>query len=323
MRYAFTYIKLISMCIFFILLITISSDAQSPDNIFHWGDPIPPRLFLDRDDSSDDNYYLAYGELSSRLSGDIIYFTKNSHCYYGYDGGRIILNPNETITLTIEDVGNRPYNPNIEIELCINPGALNPERMRLDAQMRCDGNSDGHFEYIIDFTSIPFSDSWAHVSGPSSTNGQALDMDGGTIELILSSSESNPEPLTIQCNSYSYLQIPFDLDTDNDGTTDYSDTDDDNDGYTDGSDRFPLDPSEWRDSDLDLVGDNEDDDDNDNKIPDILEIPISMGIILVPFVIILIVMNKMKKKREKEEDSDLNEEEQHLETGNLTKNNGQ
>jgi len=299
---------IVSLLLIMIFLINIPNNVSSQENDFYWGDPIPPRLFLDNESSGGEGYYLAYGELNSDFPVDNIYFTETLHYSYYYDGGLITLNPNETITLTIKNVCNRLYNPNIDIELCINPGFLNPELMRMDTQMRCDGKSDGHFEYIIDFKSIPFSDSWVHFSEPSSTSGQISYMDGGIIELVLSASESNPEPLTIQCNSYSYLQIPFDLDTDNDGTTDYSDPDDDNDGYTDRIDRFPLDHGEWKDTDGDGIGDNTDPDFNGNNIPDDLEIPLAMGIVLIPLIVIMVIMNKMKKKGKEEEEGEWGEE---------------
>ncbi|MDA7555699.1 hypothetical protein N8809_03520 [Euryarchaeota archaeon] len=53
-------------------------------------------------------------------------------------------------------------------------------------------------------------------------------------------------------------------DSDGDGTGNNADTDDDNDGRPDWSDAFPLDDSEWTDSDGDGTGNNADtDDDND------------------------------------------------------------
>ena len=47
-------------------------------------------------------------------------------------------------------------------------------------------------------------------------------------------------------------------DTDGDGLDNVIDHDDDNDGHDDSDDRFPQDPSDWRDSDFDGVGDNSD-----------------------------------------------------------------
>jgi hypothetical protein len=47
-------------------------------------------------------------------------------------------------------------------------------------------------------------------------------------------------------------------DTDGDGEGDACDADDDDDGWPDGDDAFPLDPSEWLDSDGDGIGDNAD-----------------------------------------------------------------
>ena len=53
-------------------------------------------------------------------------------------------------------------------------------------------------------------------------------------------------------------------DSDNDGIGDNEDLDDDNDGYNDTEDLFPNNYNEYRDNDFDGIGDNEDlDDDND------------------------------------------------------------
>ena len=52
------------------------------------------------------------------------------------------------------------------------------------------------------------------------------------------------------------------LDTDGDGTGNNADTDDDGDGYLDTNDDFPLDPTEWLDTDGDGTGNNADTDDD-------------------------------------------------------------
>ena len=65
-------------------------------------------------------------------------------------------------------------------------------------------------------------------------------------------------------------------DTDFDGVGDNTDTDDDNDGSLDIDDAFPLDPSEDTDTDGDGVGDNADDDaDGDGEVDN--ETPQSTG----------------------------------------------
>ena len=58
------------------------------------------------------------------------------------------------------------------------------------------------------------------------------------------------------------------LDTDGDGVGNNADTDDDNDGFVDASDAFPLDASEWIDSDNDGVGNNADTDDDNDGVDD-------------------------------------------------------
>jgi len=57
-------------------------------------------------------------------------------------------------------------------------------------------------------------------------------------------------------------------DTDNDGVGDNTDNDDDNDGYLDSNDALPLDPTEWLDTDGDGIGNNADPDDDNDGILD-------------------------------------------------------
>ena len=64
------------------------------------------------------------------------------------------------------------------------------------------------------------------------------------------------------------------LDTDGDTIGNNADTDDDNDGYLDGNDAFPLDASEWLDTDGDTIGNNADTDDDNDTILDYKEIEI-------------------------------------------------
>jgi hypothetical protein len=90
------------------------------------------------------------------------------------------------------------------------------------------------------------------------------------------------------------------IDTDKDGTGNISDKDDDNDGLDDNeevkigtdtlkvdtdedgesdkTDPFPLDPREWRDTDHDLIGNNQDTDDDNDGLPDETdEFPLNKG----------------------------------------------
>lgn len=277
----------------FAMLPNVKSEGE---NHFSWGEPIPPRLFFNYDSSGSNQYFLILVEPSLHIFDDYYDYRQDAYYYYHNDNGIINLGPNENLTLAIHGVEDRLYDPNIEFEICLNPNALDYEGMCLDFQLRCDGNADGHFEYMVDFTPVYIRNTYTHYTFSSATNGQAMDMDGGTIELIISRSGSNSEMLTIDCDSNSYVQIPFDRDTDNDDAADYSDPDDDNDGCSDSNDFFPKDPNEWKDSDYDGIGDNEDEDDNGNNIPDDFEIPLVVGIILIPIVIIAAFIRRMKKK---------------------------
>jgi hypothetical protein len=219
----------------------------------------------------------------------------------------IVLEPDGNVTLSIQNVEDRFFNPEIEAYISLVTYTYSIE---VDCILRFDGDGDGDFEYIIEY---PESSFWGGGSTPQirplGSTGEPIDMTNGTIELYMWRADDRSDDLQLQVNrEQCFVQIPFDLDTDGDGITDYSDVDNDGDGYWDEDDVFPLDPSEWRDSDKDGIGDNEDDDDNGNMIPDDLEIPLAMGIVLIPLVIIMAVMNKFKKKGNKEEEGEWGEE---------------
>ena len=61
------------------------------------------------------------------------------------------------------------------------------------------------------------------------------------------------------------------MDSDNDGNCDLLDPDDDGDGVADGDDAFPLDGSEWDDTDGDDIGNNADEDDDGDQFSDSFE----------------------------------------------------
>lgn len=68
------------------------------------------------------------------------------------------------------------------------------------------------------------------------------------------------------------------LDTDGDNIPNDFDLDDDNDGYIDDSDTFPLDSAEWLDSDGDGMGNNADTDDDNDGISDAMDVfPLDAG----------------------------------------------
>lgn len=216
--------------------------------------------------------------------------------------GEIDIYPSQNLTLSISGVKDKIFNPDIYVFIDLTwtgGGAPSDNNANIAIQMRCDGDGDGNFEYIINFPDNPGENDKVE---PSSTSGQPIDMTNGTIELIITRTDNNSSPCTLWCSHHhSYIQAPFDVDTDQDGTGDYSDTDDDNDGHIDKDDYFLRNPNEWMDSDGNGIGDNEDEDDNGNGIPDILEIPLVVIIILITFIII--VISRKKKFKEKESDN--------------------
>jgi hypothetical protein len=212
----------------------------------------------------------------------------------------IHIGPDENITFSIQNVQERFFNPDIDAFLSI--VTFSSISKELGFVLRCDGDGDGHFEYLIQYPEAVFWTGGVSQVQPANSSGEPVNMTNGIIELNIWRADNRSDNLDLQVNRDDcFVQIPFDLDTDGDGITDYSDEDNDGDGYPDEDDVFPMDPGEWKDSDGDGIGDNGDDDNNGNNVPDDLEIPIAMGLVLIPLVIIMAVMNRFKKKGKKEE----------------------
>jgi hypothetical protein len=98
---------------------------------------------------------------------------------------------------------------------------------------------------------------------------------------------------------------PFDLYPDD--PFEWADTD--SDGHPDNSDAFPEDPKEWEDKDGDGIGDNSDPDLNYNNIPDDLELPLAVSIIVILGILIFTVERRLKKKKPDDSEETVNEEE--------------
>jgi hypothetical protein len=303
-------LKVLSICIGLLLLLVMIPDVESKDihpyyyqpgsHYFHssiWLFPYvnhtsgEPSLFF-----KPNSRYFYYDDYSD-------YYEDPWYYEDDYWDGNIEIGSNENLTLVLTDVDDRIYNPDIAWELSIDSW-LNPiiAGLNVTYQLRFDGDGDGNFEYIVEFNEDPQFD-W--LIEPTSFDGEPINMTDGTIELFVSRPDNSSVNYVIRCGPYnSYIQVPFDLDTDWDGTGDYSDSDDDNDGHLDNDDYFPANPNEWKDSDGDGIGDNADEDNNGNGIPDDFEIPLAMGIILIPIVIIAAFMKRMKKSKEKGADKE-------------------
>ena len=212
--------------------------------------------------------------------------------------GEIDIHPSENLTLSICGVKDKIFNPDICVFMELAwTGHSDPSEnsANIGFQMRCDGDGDRDFEYIINFPENPGSDKKVE---PISTIGQPMDMTDGTIELVITRTDNTSSSSTLWCSHHhSYIQTPFDVDTDRDGTGDYSDTDDDNDGYTDNNDYFPRNPDEWMDSDKDGIGDNTDEDSNGNTIPDTFELPLLVILTLAAIFIVILLFKRNKKEK--------------------------
>ncbi|UCF08171.1 MAG: hypothetical protein JSW28_00315, partial [Thermoplasmata archaeon] len=204
--------------------------------------------------------------------------------------GSFVLGPNESITLTIHGVLGLIPNPDIPFLLNLDTGIDPGQKPILSAQLRFDSDGNGDFEYIVDFQS-PLELAWG--SPPSSTEGEPQNLTGGAIEFQLWRTDNSSMALQIFYGSSS-IMTPFDMDLDNDGIGDFSDEDDDNDGRVDENDAYPFDPNEWMDTDGDGIGDNADTDDNGNGLEDDYEVPVAMGIILIPFVMVALMMKRIR-----------------------------
>lgn len=97
------------------------------------------------------------------------------------------------------------------------------------------------------------------------------------------------------------------MDTDSDGIGDNTDLDDDGDGISDYDDDFPLNPREWKDSDDDGIGDNSDNDNNNNQVPDFLEIPLGLSILVIPIIIFILLNKRIKRKKEEKAEEESKE----------------
>jgi parallel beta-helix repeat protein len=200
-----------------------------------------------------------------------------------------ILNNENGIYLSHQSVNNTINNNNISS----NHFGINPEQDSWDNNIYNNSFENNFIQINIDSDG----DGWIDENDlyPNDPNEWA-DTDG----------DSHPD------NSDEFPNDPSEWnDTDGDGIGDNSDfdpndpnewVDTDGDGHPDNNDEFPNDPDEWNDADGDGIGDNSDLDDNNNYIPDFLEIPLVICLILIP-LIILIIFNKRIRKNKIRSDS--------------------
>lgn len=203
----------------------------------------------------------------------------------------LIIEPDETVNLSISNISDRLYNPEIDTRLSL--GSYNYySSVECNIRLKCDGDGDGTFEYTVLFPENP---EWGDEIEPVTEMGEPKNMTNGTI--LLQISNSGLYSIKINCEFMgTFIQVPFNIDYDSDGIGDYSDSDDDNDGHWDEFDVFPINSNEWQDSDWDGIGDNQDRDNNGNGIPDDLELPLALCILLIPILVIFFILRLHKKK---------------------------
>jgi hypothetical protein len=232
-------------------------------------------------------------------------FHQSSNFSYGYFGGFIKIYNNKSLIISINDVKDRFFYPDIESEIYLQIQPIYSSGS-IDIQLRSDGDGDGVFEYIVDFARTEIQ--YELLLKPSSFTGVPKDMSNGTIEFeILPTVESsNNISILGGPEGGSWIQVPFDKDTDSDGIGDYSDPDDDGDGCPDSEDYYPKNSKEWKDDDHDWIPDNRDQDDNNNGIPDVYDLPLAMLIISIPIIlpIVVLYLNRRDKAIENKKNQD-------------------
>jgi hypothetical protein len=293
-------LKILSVCIGLILLIALFPNVESKnirpyfhqmgDHYFH--NPIWLYPYID---SESGEPALQFAPNSQYIIYD--YYDDN---YYFDDedwGGTAEIEAGQSITFTLDNV-ERVFNPDIYWEFSMNtwmePWRTPEEDIDIIYQLRFDIDGDSELDYVVE---VPQNSETEFVRAPSVISGEPADIVHGTIELEIIRNDSALGNFILGCGPFnSYIQVPFDTDFDYDGIGDYSDFDDDNDGHEDEDDWFPADPTEWKDTDRDGIGDNSDTDFNGNGIPDDLEVPLALCIILVPVVVIIAFIRRIRKK---------------------------
>ncbi|WP_010362558.1 S8 family peptidase [Pseudoalteromonas citrea] len=108
---------------------------------------------------------------------------------------------------------------------------------------------------------------WKYLAGSTTdtVTGKLTDLAVGSYDLKIESMDTTGNKLTYTAKPAFFSVENCKYDKDCDGYWNQFDEDADNDGVNDDKDSFPLDPSEWLDTDGDTIGNNtDDDDDNDN-----------------------------------------------------------
>jgi hypothetical protein len=180
----------------------------------------------------EDNHIFYY-PVPTGYEPSLIFGRDNSHpssfIDYGYATGWNNIYAEENLTLSIKGIKGRVYNPDIELEAHIFPyykhWLLSNYSGNFSLQLRSDGDGDGVFEYIVDFPKTNTNFDMKLI--PSYITGVPMDFTNGTIEIEIQLFGNSTKNFSIYGGPDvgSWIQVPFDKDTDSDGIGDFSDLD--------------------------------------------------------------------------------------------------
>ena len=211
-------LKTIAVCAGMIFVMALTADVVS-QYATNYETPLPPRLYF-QGGVGENEPYIIFGPVYEKLWQWVSY-----NYFYEYpqaDGSSFDMDSKSNISLLIDGVKDMIFNPDIEIFIHIETVySLVEGNADLDIELRCDGDGDGNFEYIIDFPEEEISIRFGETLRSPDEIGNPINMTDGTMELFIERTDPSSQILPIDCTYESYIQTPFDYDTDSDGIGDF------------------------------------------------------------------------------------------------------